>query len=244
MDSEALTNELTARLDTIAAEYDPSNPAEQFDYWLKRLQVEALIPWLRGDRVLELGCATGELTSLIAPITREYSVVEGSAANIETARRRVPAATFTHALWSDFEPEGHFSDIIAFNAIEHADQPVPLLRQIAGWTAPQGRVHVVVPNGNSLHRLVGVELGLQTDPLQLTDGDVRQGHERNYTIDSLISDLRAAGLNPIHWEPIFLKLLPNREMLEWSWERIGAVQRVASRVPEHGAELYVVAEPL
>jgi len=236
-------SEVEARLDEIAARYDPSDPTEQFDYWLKRLQAGVVAPWLRGGRVLELGCATGELSSLLAPLAQSYHVVEGSRANIDAAQRRVPSASFTHALWEDYRPEKVFSDVVAFNAIEHATDPVGVLRLVRAWLEPDGRVHVVVPNGMSLHRLVGVELGMLPDPLHLTDGDKAQGHERNYTVDSLRADLLDAGFRLVHWQGIFLKVLSNRQMLEWEWDLIQAVHRVGQRFPEHGAELYAVAQP-
>src|SRR3954453_17233492 len=99
MDPSSSTN---ARLDEIAAGYDPSDPSQHFDYHLKRLQVRAISPWLHGDRVLELGCATGELTSLLAPLAETYDVVEGSAANVALAQERVPSANFVLSMWEDF----------------------------------------------------------------------------------------------------------------------------------------------
>ena len=229
------------RLDEIASRYDPSDPTEHFDYYLKRLQVATLTPWLHGRRVLELGCATGELTLLLAPFATAYDVVEGSERNVAVARDRVPSATFFLSMWEDFEPTQQYSDIVLCNALEHVPEPVPLLERVRGWLEPAGRVHVAVPNGLSLHRLVGVELGLQPDPITLTASDVEQGHFRNYTADSLLADLRAAGFLPVHWEGIFLKVLSNRQMLDWDWELIRALHRVASRLPEHAAELYAVA---
>lgn len=231
------------QLEEIAARYDPSNPAEQFDYHFKRLQVATAEPWLSGRRVLELGCATGELTSLLAPLAREYHVVEGSARNIEVASTRVPGAQFVLAMWEDFVPDTSYSDIVLFNALEHVAKPVPLLERVRRWLEPDGRVHVVVPNAHSLHRLVGVEMGLQGDPVALTEGDVAQGHFRNYTLDTLLADLSRAGLDPLHHEGIFVKVVPNREMLDWPTERIRAMHRIARHVPGHAAELYVVAAP-
>jgi trans-aconitate methyltransferase len=230
------------RLDEIAARYDPSDPAEQFDYWLKRLQAGVVEPWLRGRTVLELGCATGELSSLLAPLVESYHIVEGSRANIDAARQRVPAATFAHSLWENFKPEAGFSDVVAFNAIEHAVEPVAVLELVRSWLDPDGRVHVVVPNGLSLHRLVGVELGMLPEPLFLSEGDRAQGHERNYTIDTLRTDLARAGFRLLHWQGIFLKVLSNRQMLDWDWTLIQAIHNVGQRFPEHGAELYAVAE--
>ncbi|MGH9012885.1 MAG: class I SAM-dependent methyltransferase [Acidimicrobiia bacterium] len=233
----------SSRLDEIAAHYDPSNPEQEFDYYLKRLQVATAGPWLRGRRLLELGCATGELSSLLAPLADEYHVVEGSIRNIEAARPRVPGATFVHSLWEQFEPEHAYSDIVAFNALEHAAEPVALLTQARRWLEPGGRLHVVVPNGLSLHRLVGVEMGMLVDPVTLSDGDRSQGHFRNYTIDTLKSDVAAADLAVVHWQGIFLKVLSNRQMLGWDWDLIHALHRVAQRFPEHCAELYLVATP-
>ncbi|MCZ7528822.1 MAG: class I SAM-dependent methyltransferase [Acidimicrobiia bacterium] len=234
-------SEVLARLDAIAREYDPSDPASSFDYFFKRLQASAIAPWLRGGRLLELGCATGELTSLLAPHAREYHVVEGSAGNVEIARQRVPGATFVHALWDDFEPGTDYSDVLLVNALEHSEAPVPLLERARTWLQPEGRVHVMVPNGLSFHRLVGAEMGLLDDPVGLTEDDRQQGHFRNYTIDTLQADVRRAGLSIEGWEGIFPKFLPNAAMLGWSWDLVAALARVGRRVPEHCAVLYVVA---
>ena len=229
-------------LDAIAAGYDPSNPAEQFDYWLKRLQASTVKPWLVGRRALELGCATGELSTLLVDAVDSYTIVEGSEVNIEIARQRLPEVEFVHSMWEDFSTEERFSDIVLFNALEHIDDPVGLLRQCRPWLGEGGRVHVVVPNGLSLHRLVGTEMGMQPNPLFVTDGDTAQGHVRNYTLDLLMEHLREAGLHSVHSQGIFLKVLSNRQMLDWDWELIRAMHAVAARLPEHAAELFVSAE--
>jgi trans-aconitate methyltransferase len=230
------------RLDEIGRDYDPSDPSQQFDYWLKRLQVKCITPWLRGTRVLELGCATGELTSLLEPLVERYDVVEGSPHNVEVASARVPRANFTLSMWEDFEPEARYSDIVLCNAIEHVQDPGGLLTRVRNWLDPDGRVHIVVPNGFSLHRLVGVEMGFQPEPLYLTEGDLAQGHQRNYTVDSLLAEVRGAGMRVTNLQPVFLKVLSNRQMLSWEWELIEAIHTVAQRFPEHGAEIYAVAE--
>jgi trans-aconitate methyltransferase len=231
----------TELLDGIAERYDPTDAATEFDYWLKRLQADAVEPWVRGAAALELGCATGELTALLAPRCAAYDVVEGSARNIAAARQRVPGARYHHSLWEDFVPDGRYSDVIAFNALEHVEDPVGLLRSAGAWLEPGGRIHVAVPNALSLHRLIGVEMGLQPDPVSLTEADRAQGHHRNYTIDALLADLCAAGLHVLHWEGVFLKLLPNRQMVGWDPALITAIGRVGRRFGANGASLLAIA---
>ena len=231
------------RLDEIGRDYDPSDRSRQFDFWLKRLQVKSIAPWLRGRRTLELGCATGELTSLLAPLVDTYDVVEGSPHNVEVASARVPGANFTLSMWEDFSPATQYSDIVMCNALEHVQDPHSLLARVRDWLDPDGRLHIVVPNGFSLHRLVGVEMGFLPEPLHLSAGDLAQGHLRNYTVDSLLAEIRDAGLRTTHLQPVFLKILSNPQMLSWDAPLIEAIHTVAQRFPEHGAEIYAVAEP-
>ena len=230
------------RLEEIARDYDPSDQTRHFDYWLKRLQTKSITPWLRGRNTLELGCATGELTSLLEPLVARYDVVEGSQHNIDVASARVPGANFTLSMWEDFEPQRAYSDIVLCNAIEHVSDPASLLVRVRDWLEPDGRVHIVVPNGYSLHRLVGVEMGFLPEPLFLSPGDVAQGHVRNYTVDTLLAEIRGSGMRVANLQPVFLKLLSNPQMLGWEWSLIEAIHNVAQRFPEHGAEIYAVAE--
>jgi trans-aconitate methyltransferase len=232
-----------ARLESIAADYDPSNPEEEFDYFTKRLHVEVIGPWLRGDHVLEMGCATGELTALMAPLARRYDVVEGSDRNVEAARQRVPDARFSTCLWEDFEPADRYSDVLHVCALEHVSEPVPILQRAASWLRPDGRLHIVVPNADSLHRMVGVEMGILPRRDALSESDRRIGHRRVYDLDRLVAEIRTAGLEVVHWQGIFLKVLSNAQMLGWDWSLIQALHAVGQRFPAHCAELYVVAQP-
>lgn len=230
-----------SRLDHVAGQYDPSDPASEFDYYLKRLQAKAIRTWLRGGRVLELGCATGELSSLLVDAAEDYDVVEGSARNIEVAAARVPGARFHHSLFETFTPEEPYSDVLIVCALEHVEDPVEILQLASGWLEPGGRIHVVVPNADSLHRHVGVAMGILGRTTDLSDSDVRIGHRRVYDIASLLDDVGKAGLAPLHWQGIFLKVISNAQMLGWDWALIHALDDVSQRFPADASELYVIA---
>ena len=58
--------------------------------------------------------------------------------------------------------------------------PVGVMRRIASWLLPGGRLHVVVPNSASLHRLLGVEMGILSAPDDLSERDKAYGHRRVY----------------------------------------------------------------
>jgi len=230
-----------ARLEVVSEVYDPSNPEEEFDFFTKRLHRQAMSPWLHGDRVLEMGCATGELTTLLSPLAKEYHVVEGSARNIEVSRVRAPQVTFFESLWEEFNPDDRYTDVLLVCALEHVEDPVDILRRARAWLVPGGRLHLIVPNADSLHRFVGVAMGMLPERTALSESDHRIGHRRVYTIDTLLADVEAAALTSLHWQGIFLKVLSNRQMLGWDWALIEAMHVVGQRFPAHCAELYVVA---
>ena len=188
-----------------------------------------------------MGCATGELTSLLVEGTGDYHVVEGSMRNIEVARTRAPAAVFHHALFEDFEPPKPFSDILLVCALEHVEDPVDILRRAARWMEPAGRIHIVVPNAESLHRYVGVSMGMLGTIKDLSESDVRIGHRRVYDVGALVADVRDAGLETLHWQGIFLKIVSNRQMLGWDPALITALDDVATRFPANASELYALA---
>jgi 2-polyprenyl-3-methyl-5-hydroxy-6-metoxy-1,4-benzoquinol methylase len=232
-----------ARLTSVAERYDPSDPTKEFDYHLKRLHRLVMRPWLLGDRALEMGCATGELTSLLLPMCRRYEVVDGAESNVEAVRKRFDSVIAHHALFEEFAPEGVYSDIILNNALEHVVDPPAILRLAHSWLAPGGRVHITVPNADSLHRLVGVQMGMLETRTSLSESDVRIGHRRVYTIDTLRRDISTGGFDIMHWQGIFLKVLANAQMLEWSTDLILAMHEVGQNFPASCAEIYVVAEP-
>ncbi|MGB9369527.1 MAG: UPF0146 family protein [Xanthobacteraceae bacterium] len=108
------------------------------DYWLD--QLIARLPW--HARVLDLGCGAG------LPVARElaargFSVigVDGSARQIEMARRNVAGAEFIQADITKVELSSHpFDAVAAFYSVTHVprEEHPALLQRIATWLEPGG----------------------------------------------------------------------------------------------------------
>jgi 2-polyprenyl-3-methyl-5-hydroxy-6-metoxy-1,4-benzoquinol methylase len=229
-------------LNQIAKSYDPSDPTNHFDYWFKRFEAKAFFEWASGSRCLELGGATGESSILLSQESDRYVIVEGSEVNIQTLRARVPHCEIVHAYWEEFSTNEQFSDIILFETLEHYEDPVSLLKRCKGWLQDQGRIHVSVPNGLSLHRQVAVRMGLMESPTALNEADVAQGHLRNYTVEQLEADVFDAGLTCVHQQGLFLKVVPNSMMLTWNPKLLWAINDLAKDRPHEAAEIYMVLE--
>ena len=231
-------------LDNIAESYDPSSPEKDFDYWFIRLNLESMEQHLAGDRACELGCSTGLSTKLLSSLVKELTVVEGSKDNIAKAQQHAPAnVRFVHSFWEKFQAETKFSDVVAMRVLEHIEDPVALLKNMKHWLLPNGRIHLVVPNALSLHRRVGLHMGLLKELHELNARDLRVGHKRVYDKELLFNHVRQAGCRVRHWEGILLKPLSNDQMKSWPENLVRAFYAMGKELPDWSAELYVCAEP-
>jgi trans-aconitate methyltransferase len=227
-------------LERIATTYDSTT---DFDFHLIRYNYREMRPYLRGPAILELGCASGVMTRLLSEDFPCLHVVDGSAQYLkEVAATVSPSVVFHHALFEEFKCPRPFNDLVMARALEHLDDPVGLLRTMRNWVEPGGRIHAVVPNAQSLHRLIGVQMGLLPTPSAFSERDQKYGHRRVYDIDLLRMHLNQAGWRVEQIRGVFLKPLSNAQMLGFSPELINAFFEVGKELPRNCAELYAVAQ--
>jgi 2-polyprenyl-3-methyl-5-hydroxy-6-metoxy-1,4-benzoquinol methylase len=227
------------RLDAVASWYDART---DFDRHTRRHIASLVQTYRHGDRLLEAGCGTGALTRYL---TGHITAIDGSAKCIAACREQtwdIPIE-FQEVLLEDFTPTGpRFEDIVMAGLLEHVEDPQAVLRRAHDWLAPEGRLHVSVPNGSSLHRRVGVAMGVLPTPNAMTERDAAMGHRRVYLPHEIRHDLEAGGWTIRHWEGILLKPLSSSQMNDWSDNLIAGLIRVGQSLPEWCAELYFLCE--
>jgi len=234
--------EATSKLERIAGDY---NSEKDFDSHLIVYGYERIRPQLIGRRVLEMGCASGVMTRRLVCDVEQLEVVDGARAYLDqlSVDPTLANVRFHHTLFEAFEPQGRYSDVIMARALEHLPDPIDLLRRLRDWLDPKGKLHVIVPNAKSLHRRVGVALGMIAEVDALSERDHRLGHHRVYRRSLLVEHLSEAGFAVSHFEGVFLKPLANSQLEDWDQRLLDAFNEVGTRFPELCAEMYAVAEP-
>jgi len=104
-----------------------------------------------GQRILELGCGWGSLTLFAAsrwPSARIVAVSNSASQRdfieAEAARRGLGNVEVVTADMNAFAPEGRFDRIVSVEMFEHMRNWPELLRRIAGWLGPGGKLFVHV----------------------------------------------------------------------------------------------------
>ena len=199
---------------------------------------------VRGPRVLVLGAAVGAWAAPLLERFDRFDIVDAVERFVRQAEADNPGAVTGHvALFEQFEPAEPYDSVVMGHVLEHVDDPVGLLRRAGGWLKPEGRVVVLVPNAGSLHRRVGVRMGMLARADELTPADDSLGHRRVYSSATLRAHVQDAGYRVVHLGGLFLKPLSNSQMDAWPPELRQAFYELGAELPEASCVIHLGAEP-
>ncbi len=198
----------------------------------------------RGPAIAEMGCADGRMTQTLADRFERVTAIDASATQIDRAKDRMGArdnVTFVNTFFEAMPDDlGLFNTVIQAHILEHVEDPVATLKAGADLLIDEGILIAQVPHAMSLHRRIGVAMGLIKSVTGLSKADQKLGHRRVYTKKALVADATAAGLQVIDDGGFFIKPLSNAQMETWSPDLLSAFFEVGRTMKEYAAEIYLV----
>ena len=182
--------------------------------------------------VLELGFGEGIVTDYLVRCGKRVTQLEGSSLLVQKVTALFgERVRCVHGLFEEYTPTEKFDAVVASHVLEHVDDPLALLKRMRTWVKPRGRILVIVPNSESIHRRLAVLMGLQPRLDSLSPRDKLVGHQRVYSLSRLTADVKAAGYEVKHSRGFFFKPLANGMMLEFRPELIEAMNNIATAMP-------------
>lgn len=226
------------RIDLIATQTNYSHGIN-----FKMVQFITELAWQKhtGGKFLELGPAEGVGTNILVGYGADLVVVEGSTALSNHLKLKHPNLEVHNTLFESFSPSEKFNTILMSHVLEHVENPEELLQKAKSWLVPQGQIIVGVPNSESIHRKLAVEMGILSKTTDLGDTDIKVGHRRVFSIESLTTLCHSVGLEVIETSGFWLKPLTNAqiEMLD-NPTLEDALMKLGSEYPELAAEIVLV----
>lgn len=165
------------------------------DYWWFRVRNRIVLEHIKqhtrgsGMAVLDYGCGTGRMMELMAPLG-DVRGCDVSALALDYCKSRGIEKLFQPA--PDCSNLEHYDLVTMLDVLEHADDDVSLLRNLAAHLNPGGRLVITVP---ALRCLWSGE-------------DYVSEHKRRYTKSQLVRAVRAAGMRPLRVSYFNTLLLP------------------------------------
>ena len=187
--------------------------AYNFDYIIRHALIQRVSVWLdANEQTLEIGAVEGGMTEQIKEKYADLSVLEGSSELAAGLNRKFGGdIPVINELIESFTPVDKFGNIFLVHTLEHLDDPVDSLKRIASWLKPKGRLVVAVPNGEALSRQIAVRMGLIESNESVTEGEYLQGHRKTYTLASLLTEIRRAGLKIVDFGGVIVKPFSNHQ---------------------------------
>lgn len=186
---------------------------------------------LTGGRALQLGLGDGYIARLLAREYDEFVVLEGSDNVIRDFYIKDAGYSVIKTLFEEYEALDKFDYLLGNHILEHVDDPVGIMRQAKKSLKKGAKAIFSVPHADSLHRRIGVEMGLLKTRNELNTQDIQLGHRRVYTIPEFEADIRDAGFNILETRGYTIKLVSNSQMKGWSRELLDAIFKVSLTAP-------------
>ncbi|MCS7279739.1 MAG: class I SAM-dependent methyltransferase [Thermodesulfobacteriaceae bacterium] len=222
--------------------FKKSGLPETADYYSSMYRAKICRRFLSPGRCLELGPAWGNMTIHLVDYFKEMVCVEGSSIMCEYLRQKLPQVKVIQCLFEEFDTNEKFDAIILAHVLEHVDEPVKILKKVKKWLKKNGKIFASCPNARSLHRQLGVILGILKNEGDLNETDLKIGHKRVYTPESFRGDFIEAELKIEYFGGYWIKIHPNREIENfYSEEMLKACMVLGERYPDIAAEIYIIA---
>lgn len=215
---------------------------------MKRILVNAylnlindLLKLKRYEHVIEMGYGDGAVVEAIKDKVGKVTVVEGDKKLVEQTKKSHKDVTIVHSLFEEFEAKDKADLVLGNHVLEHVNQPQVVLERTKQWLKPNGIALFSVPNATSLHRRIGVRMGLLGSIYDLNEQDKRVGHQRIYDEQSFLRDLKKSGFKIKKFGGFNLKLVSQKQMKDWSDELLQAIYEVSLQCPaELCSNLYAI----
>lgn len=222
---------MSSNLDRVAAAYHLSSKVQDkdFDAMFHKMCLEWIQPMvLEAKSILQLGYGEGILAAALISQDANMDIIEGSSILAEHAKEKLPNNVFVHnQLFEEFLPTKLYDCIVATNILEHVDDPIEILGLMYQWLSPAGVAIVTVPNAESLHRRLAVEMKIQKSIYTLSERDHIVGHQRVYDMSSLVDQVQRAGFKIRERRGFVLKVLANAQQNSMNEEIIKAFHTVS-----------------
>jgi 2-polyprenyl-3-methyl-5-hydroxy-6-metoxy-1,4-benzoquinol methylase len=206
---------------------------------------DIIVSKLVGKTVLEMGCSTLIVSKMIAAVALKLDIVEGAETFALNARDHFKdKVTVYHSLFENFTPSYRYDAIVLTNTLHHLNDAVGILLKVKEWLRSGGSVYITVPNLLSLHRRIGLAMGLLPDLSASTDRNILFGQPGRYTKDSLAELLDKCGFRVKELYGYFLKPFSDDQMalLQPSDTLIDALFELGKQFEDIASLLYAEVE--
>jgi SAM-dependent methyltransferase len=202
------------RLDLLGSVYSKESPHALDVRLMLNWYPDRIVCMSTGNSILELGIGHGYSSALLSNHFSRHVILEGSQQIIDTFRstHATEPPVIINTLFEEYTTDEKFATIVMGFVLEHVDDPLAILKKYRKFLAKDGRLFVIVPNGATIPRRIGLAAGMIDSLTYLGDYDRELGHQRVFTLETFRDLIREAGLFELFMEGLLLKTATSEQL--------------------------------
>lgn len=226
------------------------NGFEKYKVIYRRKKVLEIIDFFQPKSILEIGCGLDPLFCHVVG-GQLFTIVEPSEKFYENARRLSMEKENITCIKGFFEEEVNkivgkkYDMVICSGLLQEVPDPIKLINAIKLVCDKNTVVHINVANMYSVHRLLGVELGILTDIFEQSEANKRLQQNTNFDMSRLQKMVEDSGLKIAEKGSYFVKPFSNDQMETMIEQHIiddkvlEGLYNLSKHMPQFGSEIYV-----
>jgi 2-polyprenyl-3-methyl-5-hydroxy-6-metoxy-1,4-benzoquinol methylase len=239
-------------LNSLVTDYKDISPYSQIKKEIILQLVDNFLIDAQNKQALQLGCANGYETKILAERFQSLLVVDGSTAFIQLtqAAKEYKNVKFKHSLFENLNSKTHsekYDYIFCHYVLEHVFDPATILQNVRSLLKSDGILFVVVPNSQAFSRQLALQMGYINKLEDLTENDHKHGHRRVYNMASILSDVTSNGFKVHSIQGIVFKVLADFQLNKllndgfFNRDHIFAMQKLAQGENMHFSDSFFLA---
>ncbi|NQV23426.1 MAG: class I SAM-dependent methyltransferase [Rhodopirellula sp.] len=207
----------------------------------------------KSKRILEIGCGlksiAAEYDNFDELIIVEPSQVFCDSASIDLqSRRQLDRCTFYSGLFEEVVDQvlpRRFDMILISGLLHEVNHPDEILKHVRKCCNEHTIVHVNVPNADSLHRLLAVEMGLIESPEAISTLQEKLQQQRTFNLKTLKILCEDCGFKTDESGSYFPKYFTHEQMHELmrtgilTPQILDGIFQMSKHIPSYGSEIFV-----
>lgn len=225
--------------------YRYSIGGNDFNKYITSSTYEVVSKYYYGKTCLELGCADGYGTSFLLKKFERVVAVDGSKRMLDNLGKKIKSKKLeaVHSMFENLKINEKFDTVVITHVLDIVDSPIQILKIAKKFAHKKTKIILVVSNSNSLHRQIGVHLGLLKREQEFNKADKTIGHQRIYNMELLLEHIKDANLKVLSKGGFLLKPFSNAQMYKLIGNKpktVNAYVKLGEKYPDVAAEIYAV----
>lgn len=203
--------------------------------------------------ILEVGCGTDSIVKYYNEY-KEVIIVEPSRSFVEILKNELRKGENIKIInnyiedCKDYLKKYEYDFVIVSSLLHELEDPEKVIRVIYDIISEKTIVYANVPNANSLHRIIGKEMGVISNEYELSENNLKLQQKRVFDVQALQEIFVKNKYDIAESGSFFLKPFTHAQMHRilsgeiFPEKVIGALYNIAKIFPWYGSEIFVVCK--